>query len=323
MRYTVEKTKIDRFNTLMTRVFIIVSSVWATLIFRSMNARNLLWSNAVISAAAAACVLGSLALGGTGLSATAEWAFALGVGSATWWAYTWQRHVKSTRPNELRTDHLAWHRHHWPRIRYGALLLLPVASAPLLLTADGLRATPSAWLSAPTALLAACAAITVLYAGIPGERGVRQSLRRIPGVKMLWIAGAWATITALWPLWWASGMGSGLPEGTVLLWGERFLVIAALTLPFDLRDAEWDPVGMRTWPQLLGPRATRILAVLMVLAAACLRWTVMPHPVVLVGPAIMAVAVTQASQHRAIGYYGLLDGLLILDAVMLVVFGAD
>ena len=62
MRYTVEKTKIDRFNTLMSRVFIIDSSVWATLIFRSMNARNLLWSNAVISAAAAACVLGSLAL---------------------------------------------------------------------------------------------------------------------------------------------------------------------------------------------------------------------------------------------------------------------
>ena len=40
------RTKIDPFNTLMTRVFIIVSSVWVTLIFRSMNARNLLWSNA-------------------------------------------------------------------------------------------------------------------------------------------------------------------------------------------------------------------------------------------------------------------------------------
>ena len=108
----------------MTRVFIIVSSVWATLIFRSMNARNLLWSNAVISAAAAACVLGSLALGGNGLTGPSEWAFAFGVGSATWWAYTWQRHVKSTRPDGLRPDHLAWHRHHWPSIRLVALLLL-------------------------------------------------------------------------------------------------------------------------------------------------------------------------------------------------------
>ena len=319
MRCMVEKTKIDRFNTLMTRVFIIVSSVWATLIFRSMNARNLLWSNAVISAAAAACVLGSLALGGTGLSGPATWAFALGVGSATWWAYTWQRHVKSTRPDGLRPDHLAWHRHHCSRIRRVALLLLPLASAPLLLTVDGLRATPSAWLSAPTALLATCAAITVLYAGLPGERGIRQSLRRIPGIKMLWIAGAWATITALWPLWWASGMESGLPEGTVLLWGERFLVIAALTLPFDLRDRRWDPDGMRTWPQLLGPVGTRVLGLMFLIAAGLLRWALQPTPGwnAFLGPAAMAVAVLAAREDRPLGYYGLLDALLIADAAFL------
>jgi hypothetical protein len=319
MRYVVEKAKINRFNTLMRRVFIIVSSVWATLIFRSMNARNLLWSNAVISAAAAACVLGSLALGGTGLSGPAKWAFALGVGSATWWAYTWQRHVKSTRPDGLRPDHLAWHRHHWPRIRLVALLLLPLASAPLLMTAGNLLATPSALLSTPIALLATCAAITVLYAGLPGERGIRQSLRRIPGIKMLWIAGAWATITALWPIWWASGMESGLPEGAVLLWGERFLVIAALTLPFDLRDRRWDPDGMRTWPQLLGPAGTRILGLAFLVAAGLLRWALQPALEwnALLGPAAMAIAVLAAREDRPLSYYGLLDALIIADAAFL------
>ena len=79
---------------------------------------------------------------------------------------------------------------------------------------------------------------------------------------------------------------------------------------------------MRTWPQLLGTRATRALAVLMLLVAACLRWALMPHPVVLVGPASMTVAVARASQDRTIGYYGLLDGLLILDAAVLVAIGA-
>ena len=319
MCYAVDRTKIDPFNTLMTRVFIIVSSVWATLIFRSMNARNLLWSNAVISAAAAACVLGSLALGGNGLTGPSEWAFAFGVGSATWWAYTWQRHVKSTRRDGLRPDHLAWHRHHWPSIRLVALLLLPLASAPLLLTADGLRATRSVWLSTPTALLATCVAITVLYAGLPGERGIRQSLRRIPGIKMLWIAGAWATITALWPLWWASGMESGLPEGTVLLWGERFLVIAAMTLPFDLRDRRWDPDGMRTWPQLLGTHGTQILGLIFLISAGLLRWTLQPASGwnALLGPATMAVAVLAAREDRPLGYYGVLDALLIADAAFL------
>ena len=151
---------------------------------------------------------------------------------------------------------------------------------------------------------------------------MRHALRRLPGIKMVWIASAWATITALWPIWWTSGAGAALPASTTGLWAERFLVITALTLPFDLRDAQWDPAGMRTWPQLLGPRATRVLAVLMVLVAACLRWALMPHPVVLVGPASMAMAVARAGQDRNIGYYGLLDGLLILDAMVLVAIGA-
>ena len=140
--------------------------------------------NAVISAAAAACVLGSLALGGTGLSGPVAWAFALGVGRATWWAYTWQRHVKSTRPDGLRPDHLAWHRHHWSRIRRVALLLLPLASAPLLLTVHGLRASPRPGSGGPTALLATSPRlITVLYAGLPGERGIRQSFAAFPASK--------------------------------------------------------------------------------------------------------------------------------------------
>lgn len=320
MRCTVEKAKIDRFNTLMPCVFIIVSCVWATLIFGPMDARNLLWSNAVIALAACACVLTTLCLNGTGLLSGVTMAFAVGIGCATWLAYTWQRHVKSTRPDGLRPTHLQWHLRNWPRLRGVGLLLLPLAAAPAGLTAalwsemDG--RTP--W-TVGLAVLAS-AAVTLLYAGLPGERGVRHALRRLPGIKIVWIAGAWATITALWPLWWTSGAGSTLPAPTAGLWAERFLIITALTLPFDLRDAKWDPAGMRTWPQLLGPRSTRILAVVMVLAATYLRWTVMPQPVVLIGPATMAVAVAQAGQRRTIGYYGLLDGLLILDAVVVVVF---
>jgi len=287
-----------------------------------MDARNLLWSNAVIALAASGCVIATLCLSGASPLSGVTMAFAMGIGSATWLAYTWQRHVKSTRPGGLRLTHLQWHQRNWPRLRIIGLFLLPLAAVPAGLTAvlwserDG--HTP--W-AVGLALLAS-AAVTLLYAGLPGERGIRHALRRLPGIKMVWIAGAWATITALWPLWYASGAGSTLPPATAALWADRFLLIAALTLPFDLRDAEWDPASMRTWPQLLGPRATRILAVLMVFAAACIRWTVMPNPAVLVGPATMAVAVARAGQERTIGYYGLLDGLLILDAMVLVMIGA-
>ena len=323
MRYTVEKAKIDRFNSLMPCVFIIVSCVWATLIFGPMDARNLLWSNAVIALAACACVITTLCLSGADPFSGVTMAFAMGIGSATWLAYTWQRHVKSTRTGGLRPIHLQWHQRNWTRLRGVGLLLLPVAVIPAGLTTTlwSKRDAHTPW--AISLAVLASAAVTLLYAGLPGERGVRHALRRMPGIKMVWIAGAWATITALWPMWWASDAGSTLPADTSRLWAERFLLIAALTLPFDLRDAEWDPSGMRTWPQLLGPQATRTLAVLAVLAAACLRWTVMPHPLVLVGPATMTVAVARAGQNRSIGYYGMLDGLLILDAMVLMVIGVN
>lgn len=317
MRCTVEKAKINRFNTLMPRVFIIVSCVWATLIFGSMDARNLLWSNAVIALAASGCVIATLCLSGADLESRGTMAFAMGIGSATWLAYTWQRHVKSTRPGGLRPTHLQWHRRNWTRLRVLGLLLLPMAAMPAGLTA-ALQSTLDDRTPVVVGLaLLVSAAVTLLYAGLPGERGMRHALRRMPGIKMVWIAGAWGTVTALWPLWWASGAGSNLPPVTPWLWTERFLIIAALTLPFDLRDAEWDPASMRTWPQLLGPQATRSLAILMVLAAACIRWHVLPDPTALLGPAVMAVAVARAGQGRAIGYYGLLDGLLILDALAL------
>ncbi|MGB0510138.1 MAG: hypothetical protein ACPGGB_04385, partial [Flavobacteriales bacterium] len=99
-----------------------------------MDARNLLWSNAVIALAACACVLTTLCLNGAGTLSGGTMAFAAGIGSATWLAYTWQRHVKSTRPGGLRPTHLQWHRRHWPRLRGVGLLLLPLAAVPAGLT---------------------------------------------------------------------------------------------------------------------------------------------------------------------------------------------
>ena len=113
-------------------------------------------------------------------------------------------------------------------------------------------------------------------------------------------------------------MDGWIAGGPVLLWGERCLVIAALTLPFDLRDRRWDEDGMRTWPQLLGPVGTRVLGDVPHRDFGLLRWALQPTPGwnALLGPAVMAVAVlAMAREDRTIGYYGLLDALLIADAL--------
>ena len=282
--------------------------------------KRLLWSNAVISVAAAATVAQTLhrtrpSGGGCG----SEWMFSLGIGAATWCAYTWQRHVKSTRESGLRSDHRAWHRKAWPRLRIAGLVLLPLAALPFASSVPLFyQGAPADW-SFPI-ILSLALAITILYAGLPGESGARRALRRIPGIKMLWIGLAWAIITAWWPMWWCS-THLNLSAVPLTMGCERFLIIAALTLPFDLRDRTWDPAEMRTWPQLLGPRGTRVLAFAFLLAAVCLRWAFADpsNRWAVLGLLPMAVAVLFARENRSPGHYAMLDALLIVDAAIFLV----
>ena len=131
---------------------------------------------------------------------------------------------------------------------------------------------------------------------------------------MIWIAGSWVVVTAFWPIWWSTGESNALPAQTLKICGERFLVIAALTLPFDLRDRKWDPVNMRTWAQMLGPRATRWLAMGMVFLAAAHRLSILQSQeyMALLGILAMGPAVLMAKENRSEQYYGLLDALFVL-----------
>lgn len=281
-----------------------------------MNLRSLLWSNAVISLAAAGCVVTALELSGMEWQNGGMAAFALGISAATWWAYSWQRHVKSTRPEGLRPEHQAWQQRHRRRLRFIAAGLLPLALLPVGLTAweSGHQDVPL-WLGVGIAL---AAGVTALYAGLPGHAGSRQALRRLPGLKMIWIGLTWSIITALWPI----GHGLLLGQETLVHPGwvalDRFLVIAALTLPFDLRDRAWDSPRMRTWPQWLGPNGTRSLALAFVAAAMGVRWLAHPEATsVALGLVPMAWAVSLADEERSAGYYVGLDALLLVDAAWL------
>ena len=287
-----------------------------------MQARGtrLLWSNIVISIAAASTAAQTLSRTRNPLVGFGpEVLFSLGIGAATWCAYTWQRHVKSTRASGLRPEHRTWHRKAWPLLRIAGLVLLPLAALPLLLSLPLISGDAQINWRFPIVLSSAFA-ITLLYAGLPGESGVRQALRRIPGIKMLWIGLAWSLITAWWPLWWQS-KEHALAVSSIAMGCERFLVIAALTLPFDLRDRNWDPAEMRTWPQLLGLNGTRVLALVFLLAGACLRWASASPSIhwTALGLLPMAIAVLFAREDRSSGYYAMLDGLLIVDAAIFLV----
>ncbi len=284
-----------------------------------MNTRILLWSNAIISLAAGACVLTTLQLSGMSWRLGGTAAFALGLSAATWCAYSWQRHIKSTRERGLRPEHRTWQQRHARRLRATALFLMPVASCPVWLTSTAgggpwVTGQPGLWL-----LVLAAGGITALYAGLPGTDGRRRALRRIPGLKMLWIAGTWAVLSALWPIWWnALQQGLPLPASTWWLALERALVIAALTLPFDLRDRHWDSREMRTWPQWLGTSGTRMLGLAFLVGAMVIRMVGLGQTATACAALIpMALAVGCAKEDRKAGYFVLLDAALIADAAWL------
>ena len=284
-----------------------------------MRAPQLLWTNAVIAAAAAACTMRTLILVGSDVTNGHSAAFSIGIGGAAWLAYTWQRHVKSTRLNGLRPDHLLWHQNHWKTLKKAAWIATNIALAPLALTLAVIKTAPIE--VHPILFLAFAAALftTIMYAGLPGEFGKRFALRRIPGMKMIWVALSWTIITAAWPAWWSGAMGTLDSQEWAAILMERFFVIVALTLPFDLRDRQWDPPAMKNWTRTLGQRGTPFLAAVCLLVAVAGLWFTenAAREMALVGALPMMVAVLMAKESRSEGYFGWLDGLLILDGLCL------
>ena len=98
------------------------------------------------------------------------------------------------------------------------------------------------------------AVLTVLYA-IPFLN--TRSLRTVRGLKIFVVALVWAGVTVLVPLIEADHV---LSANTWITFIERFLIVVALVLPFEIRDLPYDQSVLGTLPQLLGKAATNILA---------------------------------------------------------------
>ena len=235
-------------------------------------------------------------------------------------AYTWQRHVKSTRPDGSARPTSNGTGATGPDCA-GSACSSPLATVPAGLTAALWPETDGRTPWAMGLALLASAAVTLLYAGLPGER--RHPARPAPnarhqnGVDRRRMGHHHRTVAHLVGLW------CRLCVARIHRW------IVGRAVPSHRRP---DP-ALRFARPGMGPGWHAHLAPTLgtpglpasspwatVLAAACLRWTVMPvrraH-----WPRHHGRGRRTAHEHRTIGYYGLLDGLLILDAVVLVMVG--
>ncbi len=103
------------------------------------------------------------------------------------------------------------------------------------------------------------ALLTFLYA-VPFVR--LKSLRTLAGIKIFIVALVWAGVTVVVPLH-AAGLSMDWDIWVTTL--QRFLLVIALTLPFEIRDMNYDAIALATIPQQWGVRRTKFLGVVMLL----------------------------------------------------------
>lgn len=97
---------------------------------------------------------------------------------------------------------------------------------------------------------------TIFY-GIPYHFGSKNlNLRNISGIKIFLIAAVWSSVTVLLPL---TEMQSDIQGDQWISFAQRFLFIFATAIPFDIRDMNMDKRNLRTIPNSLGIRNSKIL----------------------------------------------------------------
>jgi 4-hydroxybenzoate polyprenyltransferase len=162
------------------------------------------------------------------------------------------------------------------------------------------------------------------------HKGRKSGLRQVPGLKPLLITIVWVLSCVLLPVLEAQANGStSLAQTDVyILLAKRFLFIAALTVPFDIRDLFQDRIaGLKTLPVYFGERNAYLVCQFLLAGYIALLFIfrnrgfnadfwALSLTAVLTGWLIF-----RSTWERNVYYYFLLlDGVLVLQYVSLLAF---
>ncbi|MBT8272616.1 MAG: hypothetical protein KJO77_02340 [Bacteroidia bacterium] len=90
----------------------------------------------------------------------------------------------------------------------------------------------------------------------------KKNLRAISGLKIYVIAFVWAAVTVIIPL---LNENYSLNNDMVVTSFQRFIYVIVATLPFEIRDMQYDSLKLGTIPQRIGVNRTKIIGVLLIL----------------------------------------------------------
>lgn len=269
------------------------------LFYISAIIRFLIYSNFWIAFAASALTIQTYYV----FDAAINWAYVALVFFATIAAYTFQRILKDTEPFEKNKRHL-WISQHLTYLK----TLFPVAAIGVLISVYFLPAV-LLYLLIPTAI------ISVLYAGdFLRYLGIKTpNLRSVPHLKIYLIAASWATLCVF-----LCGflIYDQINTGLLLLSTLVFFFILGITIPFDIRDIDIDNPAQKTFPQLLGVRGARIIAVICVMISYGIGNWEFGFSVWTAAATIIILGAISYSNKRLpdLYYTGIMDGLIIVYA---------
>ncbi len=91
----------------------------------------------------------------------------------------------------------------------------------------------------------------------------------VPSIKIFVIAAVWAGTTVYLPVAYEN---INWDWDITIMIIQRFMVVIALTLPFEIRDLKYDEIELGTLPQLLGIDKTKKLGYALLIAALLLEF---------------------------------------------------
>lgn len=109
-------------------------------------------------------------------------------------------------------------------------------------------------LSIKTLIVTAAFGLATFFYAVPFVR--HKNLRNFSGIKIFVVAFVWAGVTVIVPV---IASETDISVDILLTFFQRILIIVALILPFEIRDVPYDSLNLKTLPQQIGVRNTKLL----------------------------------------------------------------
>lgn len=90
----------------------------------------------------------------------------------------------------------------------------------------------------------------------------KLNLRNIGGLKIYVIALVWSGVTVFLPL---INNAINISEDIIITAIQRFVIVIVLTLPFEIRDLQFDSLKLSTVPQKIGEKKTKIIGIILLI----------------------------------------------------------